>query len=218
VRDLNDDLAPVRRRFRACEMMLLAGSFIGRTNAPISFAKQVRKDVAAPSGVFPMMIKKFDINADYLVTKLQAMPPELMEVLLAQLGEWHRLDIDEMIANNGLPSISTLQRLGLIEPDKGEVAWGLLCFRNGSSSSRASSNWTPRSRRWSRCTFYGAAGASSEKAPVGSLTSLRRPKKSRRSKRRSPAMRAMQSRLTPSGRGTPARRCSSTSISLYRPK
>jgi hypothetical protein len=130
---MNKNLAAIRRRFCSGEMILLAGSAMGRAIDPSSFALQVRKDVAAPTGVFPMMIKRFGINADNLLKKLQATPPELMEVLLAQLGKWLRLDIDEMMASNGLPSISTLQRLGLIEPDKGEVAWGWFCFRNGLS-------------------------------------------------------------------------------------
>ena len=130
--DFNNNLAAVRRRFKPAEMMLLAGSAMGRKVDPVGFAEQVRRDVAASSGVFPMIIKKYRINAEYLVTKLQATSPELMEVLLARLGDWQQLDVDEMMAENGLPSVSTLSRLGLVEP-AGVAAWGLVCLRHASA-------------------------------------------------------------------------------------
>lgn len=131
--DFNENLAKVRRTFVPNEMMLLAASAMGRTIDPDSFAEQVCKDVAASSGVFPLMIKEHGINASGLVNKLRRMAPELKAVLVAQLGAWQRLDIDEMMASNHLPSVSTLARLGLVEPDKGDVAWGWFCFRNGLS-------------------------------------------------------------------------------------
>jgi hypothetical protein len=122
-------LAAIRRRFRPAEMMLLASSAMGRKIDPVGFAEQVRRDFAS-GGIFAMIVKKYDIKAEYLVSKLASTPAEMMEVLATQLDEWQRLDIGEMMASNHLPSISTLQRLGLIEPDKGDVAWGWFCFRN----------------------------------------------------------------------------------------
>jgi hypothetical protein len=133
VSDFNENLAAVRRRFMPKEMMLLAGLSMGHEIDPMTFTDLIRKGVAATSGIVPVIIKKHDINKDYLVTKLQGMAPDLMQVLVKRLGEWQRLDIDEMMASNGLPSISTLARLGLVEPAKGEIAWGLFCFRNGLS-------------------------------------------------------------------------------------
>jgi hypothetical protein len=100
---INENLPAIRRRFCSGEMMLLAGSTMGRTIEPSSFVEQVRKDVAASSGVFPMMIKKYGINANYLITKLQATPLKQMEVLVAQLDKWQSLPIREMMAGNGLP-------------------------------------------------------------------------------------------------------------------
>jgi hypothetical protein len=85
VSDFNNNLAEVRRRFRPAEMMLLAGSAMGRKIDPIGFVEQVRRDVAASSGVFPMMIQKYRLNAGYLVSKVQSTRAELMEVLLARL-------------------------------------------------------------------------------------------------------------------------------------
>ncbi len=125
----SENLAAVSRRFRPAEMQLLAASAMGRKVDAAGFADQVRKDVAA-GGVFAKIVQD-RFNPEYLVSKLQSTPDEMMQVLLARLGDWQRLPIDEAMAINGLPSISTLQRLGLIEPD-GAAAWGRFCFRNQS--------------------------------------------------------------------------------------
>jgi hypothetical protein len=111
-------------------MMLLAVLSMGYEIDPMSFTDLIRKGVAATSGIVPVIIKKYHIKVDYLVTKLQGLAPDLKQVLVKGLGEWQNLDVTEMMASNGLPSISTLARLGLVEPAKGEVAWGWFCYRN----------------------------------------------------------------------------------------
>jgi len=133
VSDFNEKLAKVRRTILPNEMMLLAGLSMGNNIDPLNFVDHIRKGVAASSGIIPRVIKQKKINAKYLVDKLQSMVPELIEVLVERLGEWQRLNIDEAMAYDGLPSISTLARLGLALPDKGDIAWGWFCFRNGSS-------------------------------------------------------------------------------------
>jgi hypothetical protein len=130
VSDFNENLAAVRRRFMPNEMMLLAGLSMGHAIDRVSFTDLIRKGVAATSGIVPVIIKKYDIKENYLVTKLQGMAPDLMQVLVKRLGEWQGLDIDEMMASNGLPSIDSLARLGLVEPAKGKIAWGWFCYRN----------------------------------------------------------------------------------------
>jgi hypothetical protein len=91
------------------------------------FADQPRGGLAMGS-VLAMIAKKYKV-LKHLVPKLRSTPKELMDVLVARLGEWHELDIDEMMASNGLPSVCTLQSLGLIEPTAGVAAWGYFCFR-----------------------------------------------------------------------------------------
>jgi hypothetical protein len=131
--NFNENLATIRRLFRAREMQLIAGSAMGRVIDPATFAQQVREDVSASAGVFLMMVEemtKEGINANYVPTKLKKMSDELVGVMLIQLQKWARLDRREMMGSNGLPSICSLQRLRLIEPDSGEIAWGWFCYRN----------------------------------------------------------------------------------------
>jgi hypothetical protein len=131
--DFNMNLAAVRRRYIPSEMMLLAGLSMGDEIDPMSFIDRIRKGAAATSGIVPVIIKIYHINVDYLVTKLQGMAPDLMPVLAKRLNEWQRLDVHEMMASNGLPSISTLARLGLVEPARGKIAWGWVCYRTMSA-------------------------------------------------------------------------------------
>lgn len=126
--DFNDPLSKLSRRFRPAEMMLLAGSAMGRELDPAGFADQVREDIAS-GNVFAMMIRDYSINPASVLSKLkQTSDDNLMDVLLARLDDWQRLPYDESMARNGLPSISTLQRLGLIPV--GAAAWGWFCFRD----------------------------------------------------------------------------------------
>jgi hypothetical protein len=125
-----DDLAAVRRIFRSGEMGLLAGSAMGRELAPETFAKRVRADMNSGEP-FDLMITKFDINPDALLRKLDRLTPDQMEALLTTLRRWQALPLEESMGANSLPSICTLQRLGLVETLKGPVCWGVLYCRDG---------------------------------------------------------------------------------------
>jgi hypothetical protein len=74
--DFNKNLAAVRRRFMPSEMMLLAVLSMGYEIDPMSFTDLIRKGVAATSGIVPVIIKKYHIKVDYLVTKLQGLAPD----------------------------------------------------------------------------------------------------------------------------------------------
>lgn len=132
--EFNKNLARVRNTFTRNEMMLVAGLSMGiATTDPMSFADQINARVATSSGIVRKTIKRHKIDAGWVVTRLQRLTPAEMEVLLVQLFRWQCLDVREMMASNGLPSVCTLARMGLVEPAEGDIAWGWCCFRNGST-------------------------------------------------------------------------------------
>jgi hypothetical protein len=122
-------LARASRRFRAAEMMVLAGSVFGRKLDQNSLVAQVRHDMASRS-VFKMMIARYNVSEERLNSKLASTPSDLREAILERLNEWQGLDPEEAMASNGLPSIATLQRMALIEPN-GPAAWGYFSLRVG---------------------------------------------------------------------------------------
>jgi hypothetical protein len=127
--NINCDLAAIRRRFRPSEMQVLAASAMDHEIDAASFADHVRDDLAS-GGVYAMMAQRYDVNAVRLVSKVRSTSAELTAVLLARLGDWKRLPYDESMGGNALPSICSLQRLGLAETE-GPPAWGWFCLRNG---------------------------------------------------------------------------------------
>lgn len=130
VENFEELLAAARRRFRAPEMMLLASTVMGRTLDPDSLVKQVRDDMAT-SAVFKMMLQRYDIHQERLNSKLAGTPYDLREAILIRLNAFHRLDTDEAMGANALPSVATLQRMGLVLPNAGDPAWGFFCVRVG---------------------------------------------------------------------------------------
>ncbi|OYU87666.1 MAG: hypothetical protein CFE29_22795 [Bradyrhizobiaceae bacterium PARB1] len=109
-------------------MMLLASSAMGRTLDPETLVSQVRDDMANLP-VFKMILRRFGIGEDVLNSKLAATTFEMRSAIMDKLNEWSRLDTDESMGRNALPSIATLKRLGLISPDDENAAWGYLCLR-----------------------------------------------------------------------------------------
>lgn len=130
VENFEELLAAARRRFRAPEMMLLASTVMGRTLDPDSLVEQVRHDMST-SAVFKQMLHRYDIHEDRLNSKLAGTPYDLREAILLRLIEFHRLDTDEAMGTNALPSVATLQRMGLVLPNAGDPAWGFFCVRVG---------------------------------------------------------------------------------------
>ena len=131
-------------------MQLLAAALMGSNIDAAGFADQVGKRLA-PGGDLARLLAKLNADARreakenrkseneaeqikprYLLSKLEHMSSETMVVLLVQLHRWWQLPGNEMTAHNGLPSICTLQRLGLVEPDD-DIAWGWFCFRDQSA-------------------------------------------------------------------------------------
>jgi len=124
----SEHLSTLRRRFRPSEISILAGSAMGRTLRASNFADRVRNDLVS-GGIFGAMVQRTNVHPDLLLHKLERLSEEQLETLTEALLDWSHLPNHEAMGPNGLPSISTLQRLGLVEPPKGRVCWGLLICR-----------------------------------------------------------------------------------------
>jgi hypothetical protein len=131
----SDLLNETSRRFRPGEMMILAGAAMGRKLSAATLVDQVREDLAR-NPFFKMTAQRYGINQLHFISKLESTRLELREVIVKRLGDWCCLKTGEMMAANGLPSIASLQRVGLVIPKiGGDPAWGFFCVRTMTQTS-----------------------------------------------------------------------------------